>query len=63
MEHMMKEHAEDLEREREHLYTLAAVHGLQHPIVIKQSELLDEMINLHNQMILRNSKSNYILRS
>lgn len=58
MENIMKEHSEVLERERENLYSLVALFGLQHPIVIKQSELLDKMINIHNEMQLLRFSTN-----
>lgn len=53
MKHVASEQEIELERERESLYTLTAIYGLQHPIVIKQSEILDELINRYNRMILR----------
>lgn len=40
---------EQLEHERSVLYELVSSYGIGHPLVIKQSELLDELINKHSK--------------
>ncbi|MGC5774385.1 Spo0E family sporulation regulatory protein-aspartic acid phosphatase [Paenibacillus pabuli] len=52
MKHVASERESELEHERASLYELAAIYGLQHPLVIRQSEILDEMINRYNRMFL-----------
>ncbi|MFJ2043896.1 aspartyl-phosphate phosphatase Spo0E family protein [Paenibacillus taichungensis] len=39
---------EKIEQERDVLNKLVSIHGIEHPLVIRQSELLDELINQHN---------------
>ncbi|WP_420874632.1 aspartyl-phosphate phosphatase Spo0E family protein [Paenibacillus polysaccharolyticus] len=41
---------EKIEQERDVLNKLVSIYGIEHPLVIQQSELLDELINLHNMM-------------
>lgn len=40
---------ECLERERNYLYQLVNTYGLLHPVVVKQSQILDEIINIYNK--------------
>ncbi|WP_366295404.1 aspartyl-phosphate phosphatase Spo0E family protein [Paenibacillus sp. AN1007] len=40
---------EKIEQERDVLNKLVSIHGIEHPLVIKQSERLDELINQHNK--------------
>ncbi|MCZ1267698.1 MULTISPECIES: aspartyl-phosphate phosphatase Spo0E family protein [Paenibacillus] len=40
---------ECLERERNYLYQLVDTYGLLHPVVVKQSQILDEIINIYNK--------------
>lgn len=40
---------EKIEQERDVLNKLVSIHGIEHLLVIKQSELLDELINQHNK--------------
>ncbi|QZN76563.1 aspartyl-phosphate phosphatase Spo0E family protein [Paenibacillus sp. DR312] len=56
MKYVVNNQESDLERERESLHALVAIYGLQHPIVIKQSEILDELINRYNRMFSGISK-------
>ncbi|QLG39958.1 MULTISPECIES: aspartyl-phosphate phosphatase Spo0E family protein [unclassified Paenibacillus] len=39
---------EKIEEERDVLNKLVNIYGIEHPLVIRQSELLDELINQHN---------------
>lgn len=41
--------SDNLERERDNLYKLIDIYGLSHPLVIKQSQFLDEIINKYNR--------------
>ncbi|MFB8376743.1 Spo0E family sporulation regulatory protein-aspartic acid phosphatase [Paenibacillus taichungensis] len=56
MRYSANNNEDDLERERKSLYELVAVYGLQHPLVVKQSEILDEIINRYNRMFLSRLK-------
>ncbi|PYE49284.1 aspartyl-phosphate phosphatase Spo0E family protein [Paenibacillus barcinonensis] len=38
-----------IEQERDVLNKLVSIYGIEHPLVIRQSELLDELINQHNK--------------
>lgn len=40
---------EQLERERSVLHELVSFYGIDHPLVIQQSQLLDELINKHSK--------------
>jgi CRISPR/Cas system Type II protein with McrA/HNH and RuvC-like nuclease domain len=40
---------EKIEQERDVLNKLVCIYGIEHPLVIKQSGLLDELINQHNK--------------
>ncbi|MCW3793758.1 aspartyl-phosphate phosphatase Spo0E family protein [Paenibacillus sp. LS1] len=50
-----------LETERQKLHNLYEIHGLGHPLVIKQSERLDRIINEYNEQTkkCRHPQANY----
>ncbi|CAM3299154.1 Spo0E family sporulation regulatory protein-aspartic acid phosphatase [Paenibacillus taichungensis] len=46
-----------IDRARKHLHLLVEKHGgIQHPAVIKQSMVLDDLINLYNRDIAQEKK-------